>query len=118
MKYRGEIYEYKVAAYYEYKGEKIYSKESDVIKGATFGEANTLTGDLYSGYMTMKFNWDAIDGADGYRLRYKQTTSEKWNSVYVDGNTEVVKKMSYAGKEYEFKLALMEYGLSVMSIHR
>ena len=105
MKYRGEIYEYKVAAYYEYKGEKIYSKESDVIKGATFGEANTLTGDLYSGYMTMKFNWDAIDGADGYRLRYKQTTSEKWNSVYVDGNTEVVKKMSYAGKEYEFKLA-------------
>ncbi len=76
-----------------------------MIKGATFGEANTLTGDLYSGYMTMKFNWDAIDGADGYRLRYKQTTSEKWNSVYVDGNTEVVKKMSYAGKEYEFKLA-------------
>lgn len=105
MKYRGAVYEYKVAAYYEYKGEKIYSKESAVIKGATFGEANTLTGDLYSGYMTMKFNWDAIDGADGYRLRYKQTTSEKWNSVYVDGKTEVVKKMAYSGKEYEFKLA-------------
>ncbi len=105
MKYRGEIYEYKIAAYYEYKGEKLFGKESDIVKGATFGEIGTLEGDLNSGYMTMKFNWEAIDGADGYRLRYKQTTAEKWNSVYVEGKLEVTKKMAYAGREYEFKLA-------------
>lgn len=106
MKYRGALYEYKVIAYYDYNGEKIYSKSySDIVNGATFGEVNTLTGDLYSGYMTMKFNWDPINGADGYRLRYKQKTSDTWYSVYVDKNTETVKKMGYSGKEYEFKLA-------------
>jgi|GEM_PF-1948284 len=105
MASKGVAYDFKVRAFYVGNdGKRTYSKDySETVRAASFDEMPELTGCLYGGYMTVKGDWTAVQGATGYTVSWRLSNTEDWTEADVTENT-FVQKMPRAGMGFEIKV--------------
>ncbi len=104
MATEGILYQFKVSSFLEKDGQRIYSKEySNISEKATFSEIKNYQGGLYKGYMTVRLSWDKVEGATGYRIRYKRSTNTGWYYKETT-NLEFIRKMGKSGIGYDYKI--------------
>lgn len=63
---------------------------------------------LASAYKGLKFTWDAVKGADGYRVYLKD--GKNWIALYDTSETSYIYEKAVSGKSYTFSVRCREKG--------
>lgn len=112
----GKTYYYKLRAYQEKNGKKVYSKYSKNIscyaKPSKVKNVNVKF--TVGGVCTYDLDWDKVSGASGYQLQYKPASGEwsnyereyndfmkRWENTYPD---------EYKGSKYLYNVKYIKYG--------
>ena len=100
-----EVGRYKM--YIKYKGDYSGSKSlyyTNLPKAPASASAELSTASSTSGYDDVKLIWEKSEGATGYRVYYKKSSSTKWTYAASTTKTYYTKKNLSDGYEYDFKI--------------
>lgn len=101
----GKTLYYKVRAYVDVNGTKIYGPWSNVTSYylANVGTVSGLKAQLY-GYNDVKVSWDKVSGANQYVVYYKTASASSYTKLVTTTNTSYQKANLSDGVKYIFKV--------------
>ena len=101
----GMVYSYKVQAYRNINGKKVYGEESGVLSGKPLPSATTLTAQS-AGYKAIQLTWNAVDGVNGYAVYRKAAGKSGFDQIAtVNADTTSYKDTKVtSGVSYTYKV--------------
>ncbi|MDI9242901.1 GBS Bsp-like repeat-containing protein [Fusibacillus kribbianus] len=105
-----KTYYYKIyGAWYDeesgqwYNGEQTTAVSGCVLKGPSQIAAEPLS------YRSVKINWSAVNGVNGYLVWRKADGSESWEALGSTWQTEYLDQTASMGKSYEYRVQSLSY---------